>query len=161
MTKSYLERFYKYVAWANDRACDAIAQLPVESPQSKQALRLLGHILNAAELWRRVRILSEDLPGFTVWPEYSLETCRTKNSEEEVTFARYFQSISEKDLERPVTYNNLTGNRFTGSVLDILMHAANHATHHRGQIMQLVRQGGGTPASTDFIAFTRLSTEHA
>ncbi len=158
MTRSDLKRFYKYVVWANDRACDAIAQLPVESPQSQQALRLFGHILNAAEMWRRVRILREEVPGLTVWPEYSLEVCRSKNIEEAENFAKYLSSIKEEDLQHSITYNSLAGDEFTSSVIDILMQVINHATHHRGQIMQLVRQGGGAPASTDFIAFTRLST---
>jgi len=161
MTRSDLERFYKYVAWANDRACDAISQLSVQSPQSQQALRLLGHILNAAELWRRVRILSEEVPGLTVWPEYALEVCRSKNKQEAENFARYLSSIKDEDLQRLVTYNSLAGDEFKSSVLDIMTQVINHATHHRGQIMQLVRQGGGAPASTDFIAFSRLATKNA
>jgi uncharacterized damage-inducible protein DinB len=37
-----------------------------------------------------------------------------------------------------------------------LMHVALHGAYHRGQIAQVIRQGGGEPVNTDFITFQRL-----
>jgi uncharacterized damage-inducible protein DinB len=55
-------------------------------------------------------------------------------------------------------YRNSAGVPFHTSVADMLAQAALHGSYHRGQIALLVRQGGGTPAVTDYIAFVRDRT---
>ena len=155
----YLKRYYSYATWANDLACDGIAQLTEESPQRKEALRRLGHSLEAGQLWRKNRIFGEPSTNVGVWPSLSLEEARAKNVEEGKIWQDYLSTISESDLSRSITYSNLAGQPFTSSLQDILHHVANHATHHRGQVMQLVRQGGGVPKPTDFIAYIRILTD--
>ncbi len=36
---------------------------------------------------------------------------------------------------------------------DALLHCANHASYHRGQVVSLLRQLGATPPATDYIFF--------
>jgi uncharacterized damage-inducible protein DinB len=39
-------------------------------------------------------------------------------------------------------------------VRDILMHAVNHSTYHRGQVARLLRQLGAAAPETDFVVFS-------
>jgi uncharacterized damage-inducible protein DinB len=153
----YLKRYYAYATWANDLACDGIAQLSEENPQRKEALRLLGHVLGAGEFWRTDRIFARHSPTNNVWQTLTLDEARTKNVDEGIHWQEYLSSISDDNLSGLITYKTMAGDRLSSSLQDILHHVANHATHHRGQIMQLVRQGGGVPKPTDFIAYSRIA----
>ena len=64
-------------------------------------------------------------------------------------------SLDAAELNRPVHYVNSAGQEFVNTVRDILFHVAMHGSYHRGQIALLVREAGGQPAATDFIAFAR------
>jgi uncharacterized damage-inducible protein DinB len=69
--------------------------------------------------------------------------------------ARYVDELEEADLTREIDYTNTAGRAFRSRVDDILTHVALHGSYHRGQLAMLARQGGGEPASTDYIAFVR------
>ena len=47
-----------------------------------------------------------------------------------------------RNLVSVVVYRNSRGERFERSLHDVLDHVANHGTHHRGQIVLLLRQAG-------------------
>ncbi len=160
MTTSNLDRLFAYSAWANARACDGISQLAEDVPERAQALRLLGHILNAGKMWRVNRLEQRDVPPLSTWPGYSVEECREKNGAEHEACKNYLGTLQDSDLTNLIAYKNIAGDPFTSSIEDILMHLVNHATHHRGQVMQLVRQGGGSPESTDYIGYTRIAHQH-
>lgn len=161
MTVSYFVRLFEYAAWANERACEAIAQLSDDASQRHQALKLLGHILNAGKMWRTNRLEKLDVPALTTWPAYSLDECRDNNQRELDAHKKYLGTLQDSDLANMINYTNMAGDPFSSSIEDILMHMVNHETHHRGQIMQLVRQAGGAPASTDYIAYTRVIAQNA
>lgn len=54
-----------------------------------------------------------------------------------------------------VIYANLKGEPQTNTVGELMRHVVNHATHHRGQIVTLLRQLGYAAPNTDLIAFYR------
>ena len=51
-----------------------------------------------------------------------------------------FADMSAADLVSIVAYRNSRGERFEQSLHDVLDHVANHGTHHRGQIVLMLRQ---------------------
>jgi uncharacterized damage-inducible protein DinB len=46
------------------------------------------------------------------------------------------------------------------NVADIILHKFLHAAYHRGQVAQLVRGEGGTPASTDYVVWAKTMRAH-
>jgi uncharacterized damage-inducible protein DinB len=68
---------------------------------------------------------------------------------------RAHAALDVAGLAREVAYRNSAGQAFTNSVADILAQVALHGSYHRGQLALLVRQGGASPAVTDFIVFAR------
>ena len=65
----------------------------------------------------------------------------------------FVASLSPARMSEPLTYVNFAGKTLTYRIGDTLVHAANHATYHRGQIATLLRQLGKTPISTDYLRY--------
>ena len=63
----------------------------------------------------------------------------------------FLSALTPARLAEPLAYRNMKGEAFEYPLGSLLLHVSNHATYHRGQVMQLVRQLGGTATSTDFL----------
>jgi len=63
----------------------------------------------------------------------------------------FLSSLTAARLDEPLAFRNMKGDAFEYPLGSLLLHVSNHATYHRGQVMQLVRQLGGTVSSTDVL----------
>lgn len=143
--------FLDYNHWANQKFIEQFRQLPAPNPR---ALRYFAHILMAEKGWMvRLKGLSTD--GFDFWPNLSVEECATLSVENQAKYHAFLSDLLEADLERQATYRNSKGIEFCTSFRDILLHVAFHGAYHRGQIATAIREGGETPAYTDYIGFER------
>ena len=62
------------------------------------------------------------------------------------------------NLNTMIPYKTLDGKNFENTVSDIIIHAMNHSTYHRGQIINLLRGAGFTEVgSTDYMRFCRTN----
>lgn len=141
-----LERLFTYDDWANREEVESLRALA--SPAA--ALRLLTHIIGAEWLWI-TRIRSESAK-MAVWPELSLDQCAAEIDRLRAAWQNILQTV---DRESTIHYRNSKGESWSNSVDDILTHVVMHGAYHRGQIATLVRQGGDTPAYTDYIQAVR------
>ena len=140
-----IERLFQYDDWANR---EEVALLrPTNIPP---ALRLLGHIIGAEWLW--ITRIRKENAKMAVWPELSLEQCAAELDPLRAAFREILQTV---DRESKIDYRNSKGESWSNSVDDILTHVAMHGAYHRGQIATVVRQGGETPAYTDYIQAVR------
>jgi uncharacterized damage-inducible protein DinB len=71
----------------------------------------------------------------------------------------FLTGLTADDLERVFELPALDGGRFRNRIEDILAQLFGHSWYHRGQVAQLVRALGGTPAITDFVYWTRESLD--
>jgi|TARA_R110000850_G_scaffold218852_3_gene344425 uncharacterized damage-inducible protein DinB len=115
----------------------------------EKTLRLFSHTINAHQIWN-ARITGGNPLG--VHEHHTMERCRRldlQNLKDTLTI------LNDYDLSDPITYRNSSGKEFQNSIRDVLFHIANHATHHKGQIIAALRQGGVEPPVTDYIFFKR------
>jgi uncharacterized damage-inducible protein DinB len=147
--KSYLNRLYQHVAWADSRILECLEGAP-----ESRGLPLFAHLLAAEQVWL-ARLRQEDSSTLPIWPRLSLEECAALVQQNRAEFDRYLDAVPDEALTRTVTYINSTGAEFTTSVLDILTHVALHGAYHRGQIASAVRASGAQPVNTDFVSFVR------
>ncbi len=115
-----------------------------------KAITLFSHILNAQHIWA-CRIL-EKTSLYAVWEEHSSETFSSISKSNFESFATIFEKV---DLTKVITYSNSSGVTYSNAVSDILFHAFNHSTYHRGQIASLFKANGIQPPITDYIMIKR------
>jgi uncharacterized damage-inducible protein DinB len=148
--KEFLLRLFDYDEWAISQSLSSL-----EAPDNPEAQLMLSHVLSAERIWL-IRLKGEDSSGVKVFEGFSLEECARMAGELHTGYAEFIDSLAEEDFGRVLTYKNTKGVEFSTSIGDILTHVGLHGMYHRGQVALLVRQGGGTAVSTDYINFTRL-----
>ncbi len=141
-----LERLFQYDGWANREVVSRLRE--AGSPES--SLRLLNHIVGAQWLW--IARLNQEQAKTGVWPAMSLDEIASDLDRLREVWRSVLQRI---DATTSIDYRNTKGQPWTSRVEDVLMHVIIHSAYHRGQIATVVRQGGNTPAYTDYIQATR------
>jgi len=149
--KADLQRLMQHSDWANIRLFERLRKIKLPEPRP---LRLFAHVLTAERIYlERMRALDPWPQDF--WPELSLEECAALVSENRLAYKKFFEALSENDLNTAVKYRNSKGTAFHTPIKDLLTHVALHGAYHRGQIASLIRNAGHEPVNTDFIIFVR------
>jgi uncharacterized damage-inducible protein DinB len=148
----HFQQLFAYHNWANRRVMEAMA--PEDNSNRDQVVRLFAHMLGAQNVWL-LRMTGGNLTGVEVWPQATFEECLAREAEYEHVWSSFLSNLDEADLKREITYTTSRGDSFTNTFEDIITHMFNHATYHRGQIATKIKEGGGTPPVTDYIAFVR------
>jgi len=111
---------------------------------------LVDHTLNAHQIWN-ARILNQiPFDRFQVNPDNFLRNINQENYKNSLFI------INNRDLEEIVMYHTSTGDCFYNSIEDILLHAFNHSTYHRGQIAADLKKLGIPPPTSDYILYKRI-----
>ena len=136
-----LKHFAGYDLWANRRVVERLEQVPelLDAPvrSSFPSLRLtLLHIRDAEHSWLK-RIRGEEYS----WPAEPSQDPKTVIRHSEALHD-HVMSLTESDLVREATYQDLRGNTHRQPVWQMLMHCFNHGTQHRGQLITMMRQLG-------------------
>ncbi len=118
----------------------------------EKSLRLLNHTINAHEIWN-ARIESK-IPSVGVWELRHLDDLKAINLQNNVDTLRVLDNFG---FETIINYSNSQGHSFSNTVGEILFHAGNHSTYHRGQIATDLKEHGITPIATDYIFYKRQS----
>ena len=160
MTVADLTALYDYSCWANARLFPVIARLTDEQfarevAGSYGSIRTtLVHMMSAESGWldrcggppRGERLDPAAFP--------TLDSVIRRWSAYEAQMRRFLASLPEAELERTVNYTipplALTG---AGRIGDLLLHAINHNTHHRGQVTLLLRALGQVPGNVDILFY--------
>jgi uncharacterized damage-inducible protein DinB len=146
--EEYVKTLAQYNIWANDTVCNWLHQLSneqwkliqVSSFQTIEATAI--HILAAEYIWYQrlnhiapsVWIGSEDLGAkddvISRWKKTSSDI---KN---------YVDSLDEKKLHEVIIFKRLNGDENSLTIQGMLTHVFNHSTHHRGQLVTMLRVAG-------------------
>lgn len=114
-----------------------------------KTISLINHTLNAQQIWN-ARILGETT--FEVWQINPFESLVEINH---TNFLKSTDIIRNFDPDQRIEYQNSRGTKFENTIFEMLFHAVNHSTYHRGQINSLLKQSGITPVLTDYIFYKR------
>ncbi len=150
MTNESLRRQVEHMTWADGRVLDAVRALP--SPPAG-AVRILAHLLAAEEIWL-LRLEGADSSGVPVWPEDDLDGCVTRAGRVHGAWMSWLDR-GPPPAGTTVHYRNSAGARFSHPADEILTHVFLHGAHHRGQLLRIIRDAGGTPPGVDYIVFVR------
>ena len=150
---------YRYLQWANDRVLEAASALSAEQYTRDLGVSFrsvhgtLAHMVGSEWLWlERWRGNSPSaVPRYNDWQSASdlAGVWRAVASGQ----TDFLTRLSAADLERKVAYRNFAGEPKEFSLADVLLHALNHATYHRGQVTAMLRQLGAVPPATDYTLY--------
>ncbi|NWJ40046.1 MAG: DinB family protein [Geothrix sp.] len=159
MTPADLLDLFRYDAWANARLASAILQLPPEAAAqdlggSFPTLRTtFAHIVSAEWLWLERWRGSHPTaaPGWVASADLAQLVGQLKEVEAERD--AFLAGLSEADLGATCAFTLLSGKAASHALRDLLVHAANHSTYHRGQLAAMLRRLGSPAPATDFLVY--------
>jgi uncharacterized damage-inducible protein DinB len=157
-----------YSAWATRQLLDACSTLTPDQLDSDlgashtSILRTLRHIHDGERVWLRrlVEVDNVHLPPGPA-PEHSFEFLVQSWPELWEGYRQWLESASDDDLTCELS-TLLPSTVFAGGAnlcvpcWQIVLHAVNHSTFHRGQIVTMLRNLGIQPPTTD-LTFYRLT----
>ncbi len=161
MTADEVRELFAYNAWANRQLFAAAAALPEE--QYFRDLRsshggihgTLAHIVWAEELWLR-RWLRQPNPAVAQGRDLrTLAELRARWEQVAGERAAFLQSVTDATLLERRVVKPSTGGEFQHTFGEMLRHAIDHSSYHRGQVVTLLRQVGAVPPSTGLIVYYR------
>lgn len=147
--KQHFIHMFEYNDWANKAAATSIKETP---NIDTKAISIFGHIINSQVLWLN-RISGK--PNNNPWENRSVDESIIVSSQSTKDWIAFINDMTESDFGVSIKYVNTKGESYSSTIKEILTHAINHSTYHRGQVAFLVRQSGGIPAATDYIIYVR------
>ena len=161
LDKDGLSRLLHYTVWANHRAMRAAATLGVEDFKrelggSHGGVRgTLTHMMWAELVWLE---RWKGLPTPARLDESELRdviVLRDRWTVLEEHRQAWLDALPEDGPGRTIHYKTTEGVAFENPLWQLVQHAANHSSYHRGQVTNFVRQLGARPVNTDMITFDR------
>ena len=162
LRKDDLERLLDYNVWANHRLMRAAATLSVDDFKrdtlhaSHGGVRgTLAHILSTEWIWLErwkglapTRHLDEgEFPDIVA--------LRDRWTLIEGHREDWFRGQSDRTLAGPVAYRTLAGDEHEAPLWQLMQHALNHSTYHRGQVTLLLRAVDARVVATDLLVWDR------
>jgi uncharacterized damage-inducible protein DinB len=153
----HFERLLGFEREATARALASLGTVPAAQQAGEHARRARG-ILAHAQLARHEWLSRLGVIERRAWeqfPDWPAERLKEDADRLDGAWGAYLSRLTDADLEQRIEYRSLDGSAWRSRVGDVIAHVLNHSTYHRGQVAMLVKQAGGTPASTDVIVLSR------
>jgi uncharacterized damage-inducible protein DinB len=161
VTLSDINLLFEFNYWAKAKMLGAVDLLPEEDVYKDFKTSFKGihgtlvHICAAENTWLQrfggnpspKFLRTDDLPNYAA--------VKTKWSEVEKEMVAYVAALTEEEIQQKFSFTTSDGKSIANVRWQTLQHLVNHGSYHRGQITSMIRQLGGTPVSTDLIAFYR------
>lgn len=150
---------YEYGTWVNARLLDAAAGVTPEQFTKKilpgfGSLHLtLAHLLGAEVLWfarwqgqsPKTVLAAEDLPEVKAIRERWAKLVEERRLN--------LAGLDEAALAETVHWTNMRGQPFSLPRWQVILHCANHSTHHRSEAAAILSELGHEPESTDLLEY--------
>jgi uncharacterized damage-inducible protein DinB len=157
--KEQLISLYEYGVWVNQRLLASAEAVTAEKFTQKVlpgygSLQLaLAHLLGAEVLWfarwqgqsPKTILSPQDLP--------SVAAVQTRLKDLSGERRTYLASLDEAALAKPLQWTNMRGQTYTLPLWQVMLHCANHSTHHRSEVSAILTGLGHPPDSTDLLEF--------
>ena len=161
LEKSDLGRLLEYTVWANHRALRGAALLTLDQfrrdlKSSHGGVRgTLTHMMSSEAIWLD---RWKGLSGSRMLDEGEFKdvvALRDRWSALEENRSAWFRSLRKEAVTQPLRYTSFDGKTFEQPLWQLVQHAVNHATYHRGQVTTLLRILGSRGVTTDLVVFDR------
>ncbi len=156
MSTTLVREHYDYHRWANRRLFDVAEALGAEvagrdmgKHWSFPTLKaMFAHIYAADSIW--LSRWKGESPGrlFRDADFASMADLRARWDALEAEQRAFVESLGDADFTRVIDYKNTEGAQFRVALGALLLHVANHATHHRSEVATMLTLLSGSPPDT-------------
>ena len=160
--KQLLAELADYHIWANKQIFDVILTLPVEKQKAvvpssfKSLYETVWHVWFAENTWWQRLASPADIQPISKEYNGGFEEMVKSLHDQSHEWKNWISFVTEDGLKLPMQYKNAKGDEFSEPIYQVAMHVFNHATYHRGQLINMLRQLGVEKLpSSDFILWAR------
>ena len=150
--KKYFKRLFKYNDWANQRIYICIEENHITD---EKIISHLSHMISVEHIWL-LRIRGLPTSPFPVWKNYSISELDTMIMESKDNWEKYLEEHKMDTFEEMIFYTDSEGKKWENTINQIITHVINHSTHHRGEIVRLLRERGIEVPQTDYLFYMRI-----
>lgn len=151
---------YRYNRWVNELLLGLAERLPEAAARQTMGASFdtihgtLAHLLGAEHVWfSRWR---GETPAMLRGDAFAdLAALRERWTAEWAAQGAFLAALTPERLEGRVAYTTTDGSRYEQPLWQMMLHCVNHATHHRGELCEMLTRAGTPPPPTDLIAFYR------
>lgn len=148
-----------YTIWADRTVLQALRACRPEDLTREtggsfgSVLGTMAHILGAEQLWlsRYLGAPLQSLPGIEQYP--TIESLQASFEDFWPQLEFFLASLLDGQLDQDFVWTNSRGETHSAPFRQVLLHFVNHATYHRGQVVNLLRQLGYEPPPTDLVYY--------
>jgi uncharacterized damage-inducible protein DinB len=146
-----------YTIWADRQVLRALAEVPERDLTRDtgtafgSVLGTMAHVLGAEQLWlsRFLGVPLQELPSLEDFSSYDLLRSSYEDFWPQLEY--FLASLTEEQSAAEFSWRTLEGEARRAPYRQVLLHFANHATYHRGQVVAQLRQLGRRPPETDLV----------
>jgi uncharacterized damage-inducible protein DinB len=139
-TREYLQQRYDYNYWANHRYFAVAEGLTDEQLHRKQGHSwdsvhaVLVHMLSSEWVWLERWNGRSPKAHLSAGEFPKLGPLKERWSQLESDMRTFIAAQTDESLQAAIKYSNFKGEAFSVPLWQMLMHVANHETHHRGEL---------------------------
>jgi len=148
--QAYFKQLFEYDRWASRALLEKFEH---QFPQNERIYELLSHLTSAQRIWLD-RCLNVP-QGAILWDNRLPDEMRDDVENYHMAWVDLINQLPEADFDNNITYTNSRGETFTNRLCNIITHVINHGTHHRGEMMILMKEEGFVLPNIDYITYVR------
>lgn len=158
---------YDYDGWVNERLLATAEQLSTEQTRDSYGASFdtihgtLAHILGSQINW--LRRWRGETPVKAIGGDdfRSLSEIRSRWETHREELDAFLLDLSPERLRAPLRYTHISGNVYEVPLWQLMMHVANHGTHHRSELADMLTRAGYPPKPTDLVRYSLEITGQA
>jgi uncharacterized damage-inducible protein DinB len=155
--KELLKQYATYNIWASQKLSDIVLRLPEEKQQEEIASsfsslhKTIFHMWDAESIWWQRMRLQEKIIVPSITYNVAMKEVVAGLGSQSKQWEEWIANASDLAIEHVFQYKRLDGTQYKQPIWQMLLHVFNHATYHRGQVVNMLRQlGVDKIPSTDF-----------
>jgi uncharacterized damage-inducible protein DinB len=161
--REFISRCFQYGDWATEQLIRQIKQLSDSQLDHDFQMgpgtirKTLSHLFDSEKLW-----LNNWTTGKRNFvhspPDISIDVIETQLSEVRAVRHRFLEECTDADSHR-ILQACFGGPIFHAQVIETCLQLLGHGTHHRAQLVNMLRRSGHTPASVDYVVWLRSNAK--
>lgn len=156
-----LRHLYAYNEWADNKLLAVAGAVPDdvlnrEHTSFGSVMGTLAHIAGAQEIWLARWVHGKNPSAIAeVQQAKTLAAVKEAYARSHAALREYVAGLIEQDVNRTLYYQNSAGDPYSRVLWQLMVHAANHGTHHRAEAAASLSHLGHSPGDLDFVYFER------